>query len=247
MRMELPKIIVLAGLLFGLGAGAAAAAGFEPDFRDLALGMKASDMPTKGYDIFACGSNGGPPLVPLTGWVDYAKCAPDPNGLHEVYVAFGTRLDSMVKQLQDDGDGTPWYQKYAGTRVAGYAVVMSILFDDAGIGREFRVVTDQRAGDDERAKAFLMPLRIKGFYGFDGWTCVDRPPVDGQTPVGQVFINRLCTKTDGPKFVTVEAHLFRKKGQTGFDENGNPLPGQYESLTRLEVWDKDFKDRLAAK
>jgi hypothetical protein len=135
---------------------------------------------------------------------------------------------------------SPWYQKYAGTRVAGFAVVMSVLFDDAGIARGFRVVTDQRAGLAERAKAYMFRLRVKSHYGQDAWDCVDRQPTDGQTPVGKVFINQLCTKIADDKLVTVETHLFRKRGQTGFDTNGLPVAGEFESLTRWESWDRSF-------
>jgi hypothetical protein len=227
--------------------GAALATDFTPDFRDLALGVSAAAMPTKGYDFFACGSDGNPPLQRLTGWSDYMKCKVDKQGLHEVDVGFSSDLQALTERVEQQYQLQPWYWKYSGTRVAGFAVIMSMLFDDSGTARGFRAVTDQRGGLSEREKAFMMPLRVKGHYGLDGWTCVDRPPVDGETPVGKVFINELCTKTIGLKLVTVESHLFRRRGQTGFDDNGEPIAGQYESLTRWETWDKAFLDNSAAK
>ena len=29
---------------------------------------------------YACGTNGGPPSLPLTGWSDYKRCRPEPSG-----------------------------------------------------------------------------------------------------------------------------------------------------------------------
>ena len=122
---------------------------------------------------------------------------------------------------------------------------MSMLFDDSGIARGFRVVTDQRAGLAERAKAYLFSLRVKPQYGSAGWDCTDRPPTDGKTPVGKVFIDQLCTKATDGKLVTVESHLFRKRGQTGLDFNGRPVAGEFESLTRWEIWDRSFANTTA--
>ncbi|HEY4203113.1 MAG TPA: hypothetical protein VGM83_21380 [Devosiaceae bacterium] len=234
----------LSGLLLAAGPAMAQEA-FKPDFRDLALGKSAADLSPADYDVFACGSDGGPPLAQLTGWTDFAKCAPDARGLHEVYVAFGTDLKAMADRVQDQFHDEPWYKKFSGTRVAGFPVVMSMLFDDAGIARGFRVVTDQRAPIDERAHAYMLPFRVKP--RFDGWVCTDTPPADGETPVGKVFINQQCSVTVGPKLVTLDTHLFRKRGQTGLDTNGQPVRGEFESLTRWETWDKAFLDKTAAK
>ncbi|MCF1742757.1 hypothetical protein [Paradevosia shaoguanensis] len=212
-----------------------------PDYRNFALGTDASDMPKDGIQVFACGSDGGPPLQALSGWEDYSKCARDKRGLHEVYVEFDTSLQRIVDATEDQYKLSPWFKKYAGTRVAGFAVVMSMLFDDSGVARGFRVVTDQRAGLDERERAFLLELRILPRYGRTGWTCLDRPPQNKETPVGETYINRLCSKDTDGKHITVETHLFRKAGQTGVNLSGRYIPGDYESLTRWEVYDQSLE------
>ena len=43
--------------------------------------------------------------------------------------------------------------------------------------------------------------------------------------------------------MSVEAHFFRKPGQTGTDATGMFEAGQYESLTRWEVYDASLPDR----
>ena len=194
--------------------------------------------------IAACGSNGGPPLSTLNGWGDYAECAADEKGLHEVYIELNTELQRLAESTEEQYGQAPWFKKFAGTRVANFAVVMSVLFDSNGIARGFRVVTDPRAGLQERAQAYLLALRILPEYGREGWSCVDREPGPREAPVGEFHLNRFCQKQTNGKLVTVESHLFRKAGQTGVDLSGQPVPGDYESLTIWEVYDQAFLDAL---
>jgi hypothetical protein len=90
---------------------------------------------------------------------------------------------------------------------------------------------------DERSRAYLLRFRIFTRYGEDGWTCVDRPPSQGRTPVGKEYLDQTCTKSMPGKRVSVVAHIFRRPGETGVDSTGQFLPGQFESLTRWEVWE----------
>jgi hypothetical protein len=230
--------------LASVGVAMAQEQGFEPDYRDLAIGVHANDLSTDQIDVFACGSNGGPPLAMLTGWTDYMQCAPDEKGLHEVYIEFDTELQRLVESTEEQYGESPWFKKFSGTRVANFAVVMSMLFDDEGIGRVFRVVTDQRAGIDERGQAYMLQLRVLPQYGRDGWACVDREPGPRESPVGEVYINQRCEKLNGGKLVTTESHLFRKAGQTGVDLQGHPVAGDYESLTTWETSDASFLEKL---
>ena len=238
--------IVQAGVLaFALGGGVFAQdSAFAPDYRQLALGLSAREMPVEGIDIFACGSNGGPPLSVLSGWIDYAQCPTDQNGLHEVYIEFDTELQRLVESTEEQFGQAPWFKPYAGTRVANFAVVMSMLFDDEGIARGFRAITDPRAGLDERAQAFMLRLRVIPQYGRADWECIDREPGPRETPVGETYLNQFCEKRIDGKLITVESHLFRKAGQTGVDRQGQPIPGDYESLTRWEVYDEAYLESV---
>ncbi|MFO1183775.1 MAG: hypothetical protein U1E56_03175 [Bauldia sp.] len=227
-------------------AGGAAAVGqstaFAPDFRDLGLGLNAATLSTDGYDTFACGADGGQSLKPLKGWRDFAECARDASGLHEVAVEFGLEDKLLADQYREQYHEEAWFASRAGTQVAGFPVVMSLLFDDQGISRGFRTVTDPRAGGEARARAFLMRDRLKPRFDMATATdCTSRPPSPGQTGVGAVFVNERCEKVIGGKRIVVETHLFRRPGQTGFNANGIEVAGEYESLTRWEVWDEAYR------
>jgi hypothetical protein len=218
-------------------AATARAATFSPEFRTLALGIEAKDLPTEGYEAFACGSNGGPPLRRLRDWTEFRNCTPDSHGLREVYVEFGSAIGRLAERFREQYGEDLWIQRYGGTRVANFPVVMSLLFDDAGIVRGFRAVTDSRAGAEERGRSYLMRFRIYPLYGSDGWNCVDRQPAPGETPVGTTYLNQLCTKVIEGKWVRVEGQWFRRPGQTGVDQFGDHVPGQFQAQTRWEVYD----------
>lgn len=216
---------------------AVGAAAFETEFRTLGLGKFAAELPTEGYEAFACGSDGGPPLKPIGGWTDYALCAPDSNGLHEVTTQFGRRIGQISEMFRERYGEELWLQKYGGTRMANFPVVLSLLFDDDGMVRVFRVVTDARAALEDRGRAYLFRFFVLPMYGSDGWDCTERDPAPGESGVGDVYLNEVCTKAIDGKRVRIEAHFFRKPGQTGTDSQGMFEPGQYESLTRWEVFD----------
>ncbi len=76
------------------------------------------------------------------------------------------------------------------------------------------------------------------------WDCIDREPTPGQTGVGDSFLNQVCTLDIEGKHVRVEAHFFRRPGQTVVDANGMYFPGQYESLTRWEAFDASLPGLL---
>ena len=91
-------------LLLALAVPAAIARADEGpgEIRGLSLGMQAATMSTDGFDDFACGSNGGPPRAPLSGWADFRTCRPEPSGLREVYVRFDEQQAYQAKALADD-------------------------------------------------------------------------------------------------------------------------------------------------
>lgn len=223
-----------AALALTTGAGAAT---FKPEFRTLGLGLQAAELPTEGYEGFACGDNGGPPLAPLAGWTDFAKCAPEAHGLHEVYVEFGTRTERISQMFRDEYNEELWIQPFGGTRLANFPVVLSLLFDDEGVVRGFRAVTDARADMQDRGRAYLLRFRIFSLYGDGDWDCHTRPPTGGITPVGDMYVNDVCRKETDGKRVRVEAHVYRRPGQTGVNEQGLFMPGQFESMTRWDVFD----------
>jgi hypothetical protein len=208
------------------------------ELRGIRLGMQAATMSTDGFDDFACGSNGGPPRAPLSGWADFHACRPEASGLYEVYVRFDEQQAYQAKAF-----GDPTLPSEAnGTRVAGHPVILSVLFNDSGIAQEIRIVTDPRAPLSLRRMAQLLRLRVIAHYGDEGWTCVDLPAESGETPVGKIFIKQRCEKTTPEHHLIMQARLLRKAGQTDYDPTTKEYrPGQFESSTRLEILDPSLK------
>jgi hypothetical protein len=219
-------------------AAAVAADEDRGELRGLRLGMQAATMSADGFDDFACGSNGGPPRAPLSGWADFHECRPEASGLHEVYVRFDEQQAYQAKAF-----GDPTLPSEAnGTRVAGHPVILSVLFNDAGIAQEIRIVTDPRAPLSLRRMAQLLRLRVIAHYGEEGWTCIELPAEPGETPVGKIFIKQRCEKTTPEHHLVMQARLLRKPGQTDYDPATKEFrPGQFESSTRLEIMDPSLK------
>ena len=63
---------------------------------DLKLGTPATALPS-GFGEYACGTNGGPPSQPLSGWGDFRRCRLEPSGLHEVYFRYDDELEYWAK------------------------------------------------------------------------------------------------------------------------------------------------------
>jgi hypothetical protein len=243
MRMRRTATAAAAALAAVLTVGVAATAARAEagddrgELRGLKLGLKAQSMSTDGFVDFACGSNGGPPRLRLDDWSGYGKCRAEEDGLHEVYVRFDDE-DEYIGRAIDD----PLYAgQKNGTRVAGHAVILSVLFDDDGVLRGLRFVSDPRRGIVERRMARLLRLAIINRYGPANWVCTDFPAAEGETAVGGIFLKQRCVKATPERYLTVEAHFFRKPGQKEVDpQTGEETQGQYESWTRFELYDPQY-------
>ena len=201
---------------------------------DIALGAHAANLPTHEFMEFACGSNGGPPLRPLSGFVDFAQCSPEASGLYEVQFRY-----------DDEDEYWAWahraefqYELVAGTKDSGYAVIVSVLFNAAGIVHGLRMVSDPRVVPIELRER-SHDLRNYLLVRFDpvGWTCEDLPIDEGFKPLVGPLINQKCAKTHGgTKNVEVITHHFRKPGQFYRDPITNVITeGQFESSVHVEI------------
>jgi hypothetical protein len=211
------------------------------EIHGLKLGLDAKTMTLEDWGELDCGSNGGPPRQKLNGWSDFAKCRPEASGLHEVAARFEDEEEYIGKAIDD-----PMYaSQRTGTRVAGHPVILSALFDDSGILRGIRFVTDPRATPVERRMAHMLRLAIMNHYDTDGWACTDSPPAEGETPVGGVFVKQRCKKTTPERAMSVEAQFLRKPGQNAIDPATREYTqGQFESWTRFELYDPAYKKFL---
>ena len=194
-------------------------------------------MRTDSFEQFACGSNGGPPRQALAGWKDFHKCPPEPSSLREVYARFDSRLQYQALAKDDEALAS----RLGGTRVGGHAVVLSVLFDEEGIARGIRVVTDPRAPTRERRTAHMLRMRVMAQYGSDDWQCEDFPALPEESPVGGLYVKNRCEKASEGRFLAVEGRFFRKAGQTGIDPTTGELKeGDFESSTRFEILDPAY-------
>jgi hypothetical protein len=233
MRLRALDLIVL------VGACVASSASAQPQDRpmraevwDLKLGTPSDQLPDEFAD-YACGTNGGPPSIPLAGFADFRRCRPDVMGLSEVYFRYDDELEYWAKA----NDFATEIERYSGTKVYDFPVTLSARFDAAGVLKGLRIVSDPRDTSRDRDEAYLLRNFLTARYGRDGWDCVDLSASEGETPVGRTFIKQRCRKTvDGPALADIETHFFRKKGQSQYDpQSGKMTEGQFESLVRFEL------------
>ncbi len=218
---------------------------------DLKLGEPVSAQPApQEFRGFACGSNGGAPRAPLSGWSDYARCRPEPSGLREVYFEYDDELEYIARARDIDSEITRW----AGTTEMRFPVIVSALFDEAGILKGIRMVTDPRpdhrndvteADLRKRDEAYVLGRIMASRYDIEAaHDCTALPPAEGESDVGGVFVKQACEKIDrvNGRRIVVRANLYRKPGQTAFNPQLETqlTQGQFESSARLEIYTIDL-------
>jgi len=214
---------------------------------DLKLGAPiAEQLQPSEFRGFACGSNGGPPRATLTGWAEFKRCPAEPDGLREVYFEYDDELEYIARAHDNDREISRW----AGTHEVTFPVITSALFDDAGILKGIRLVTDARpehrndvteANRKKREEAYTLGAVMASRFNIDAaQDCQSVPPAEGESPVGSLFVKRVCERTDpaAGRRIVVRVNLFRKPGQSAYNPQ---LPtqltqGQFESSARVEIY-----------
>lgn len=218
------------GFAQGPGGGLALAPPFT--IWDVKMGEPVSAIDPVKVGEIACGTNGGPPSLPLKNFGEFGKCRPEASGLHEVYFTHDDEADYISLANEDE-----YKVLQGGTSIYAHPVVFSVLVDGAGLARGIRIVTDERAADRERRVAVALINNLKGRYTNWNLSCEDLPPVDGQMPVGTRFTHEVCTGVSpAMDKVRLEATYLRRKGQEAISRETQQVnKGYYESRTRLEV------------
>lgn len=208
-----------------------------PDVLTLKLGAPLAAQPGP-FREFACGTNGGPAAQALSGFEGYAACVSEPDtGLHEVTFRYDDELEYYALAM----NLIPIAERFGGTRFGSFPIIASVLIDDTGTVRGFRVVTDDRVPIRERRVAYTMGILAKARVPGD-WSCTQLPLDAGETPVGRNAVKEDCTgvATDGRR-MRLETRFFHRKGQTQIDpHSGDVREGYYESTARLEVFDTEW-------
>ena len=98
----------LALLLAGAGAHAASAqqravSGQQrlPQIWDLQLGTPVSDLPEEAFVDPACGTNGGPPGLPIGSFEQFGRCRPENSGLREIWFRYDDELEYIARAARD--------------------------------------------------------------------------------------------------------------------------------------------------
>jgi hypothetical protein len=236
-RLSLLVLLMMAAGLGGLSRTAVAQdIGIEPGFTiwDVKLGQPVTDVPDSAAAIIACGTNGGPMSIELKSFGDWAQCTPEASGLREIAFTYDDEKDYIARAMELE------YRALAGgTSVYAHPVNVSILVDDKGVAQGIRIVTDDRASDNDRRGAVQLSKNFQGQYSTWKLDCEDIPMKDGEQKVGGIFIHQRCNgaNPDGSgQKVLIEASYLRKKGQDALSIDTQQVnKGYYESKTRLEV------------
>lgn len=221
---------------------------------DLKIGQPISAQPSPDeFRGFACGSDGGAPRRPLGGWVEFRRCPPEADGLHEVYFEYDDEYEYIARAKDLPREVSRW----AGTTEVAFPVIVSALFDQDGVLRGIRIVTDPRpeyrndlieADLKKRADAYLLGGIWAARFGIDAARdCTALPAAEGESAVGTLFVKQSCERDDAAagRKISLRANYFRKTGQSGVNPQ---LPtqltqGQFESSARLEIRDPAFSSR----
>jgi hypothetical protein len=199
---------------------------------EVVLGQPVADLPEVKVSEITCGTNGGPPAQPLAAFDDFATCAAEVSGLHEVAFSYDDEQDFIALALEAE-----YKFLKGGTSIFAHPVVVSVLVDPAGIVQGRRIVTDDRISDNERRTAVTLMRNFKARFSDWALTCTDVPMRDGEQPVGNTFIHELCqaASPDGKASIAIDASYLRKKGQLGVNiETQTVNTGYFQSQTRYE-------------
>jgi hypothetical protein len=199
---------------------------------DLRLGTPIGELPDEFTD-HACGTNGGPPALPLGGWGDFRRCRSEASGLREVYFRYDDELEYWAKA----NNLLAQMEQFAGTKTYGFPVILSGLIDEGGVLRGIRVISDPRGEGQNRDEAYLLRNFLTARFGRDGWTCESLPAEAGETPVAGIFVKERCRKQiDARTVASLSTRHLRKAGQSQIDPHtGRETVGQFESTARFEL------------
>jgi len=203
-----------------------------PQIWDVKSGTPVGDLPDEAFVDPACGTNGGPPGLPIGSFENFAKCRAEPSGLREVWFRYDDELEYIARAARDPDA----IKRNNAMVVLGQPVILSLLIDPAGLVQGYRIITDPHADEELRMYAYSVAIAFKARFGTDGWACEELAPGEGETPIEGMFVKERCGKTADGQDVVVESRYYYKPGQAMLDPNtGVPTVNQFESSARMQA------------
>src|SRR5262252_6656078 len=216
------------------GAFATTASAQQPLLRiwDIKFPTPVGDLPDEEFVDPACGTNGGPPGLPIGTFERFQRCRPEASGLREIWFRYDDEWEFIARAARDPDA----IARNNAMVLLGQPVTLSLLIDRAGLVQGYRIFTDPRAEEEVRSGAYGVAIAFKARFGTEGWTCDNHPPAEGETPILGTFVKERCEKLSDGQAITVESRQYHKPGQALLDPNtGLPTVNQFESSARLQV------------
>ena len=224
--------LALAVILAGAGGHVARAQAPMPQIWDVKPGTPVGDLPDEAFVDPACGTNGGPPGLPIGSFENFAKCRTESSGLREVWFRYDDELEYIARAARD-ADAVARSNAMV---VLGQPVILSLLIDGAGLAQGYRIITDPHADEELRMYAYTVAIAFKARFGTDGWACDRLAPAEGETPITGIFVKERCRKVADGQEIVVESRYYYKPGQALLDPNtGLPTVNQFESSARMQM------------
>ncbi|MBV9970402.1 MAG: hypothetical protein JO228_10485 [Xanthobacteraceae bacterium] len=214
------------------GAGAAPAQSPPTQIWDVKPGTPVGELPDEAFVDPACGTNGGPPGLPLGAFESFARCRAEASGLREIWFRYDDELEYIARAARDPDA----IARSNAMVVLGQPVILSLLVDANGLVQGTRIITDPHAAEELRMNAYTIAVAFKARFGVEGWACEDLPAAAGETPIAGVFVKERCRKTAEGENVVVESRYYYKPGQGMADPvTGLATVNQFESSARMEA------------
>jgi hypothetical protein len=203
-----------------------------PRIWDVQLPSPVGDLPDEEFVDPACGTNGGPPGLPIGTFDRFERCRAEASGLREIWFRYDDEWEFIARAARDPDA----VARNNAMVVLGQPVTLSLLIDRTGLVQGYRIFTDPRAEEEVRSGAYGVAIAFKARFGTEGWTCNDLPPAEGETTILGIFVKERCEKRADGQAVTVESRHYYKPGQALLDPNtGLATVNQFESSARLQV------------
>jgi hypothetical protein len=219
-----------------IGPSPVASQSSPPRIWDIPFGTPVDKLPSEEFVDPACGTNGGPPGLPIATFAQFRDCRTEPSGLREVWFRYDDELEYLARAMRDPDAITHAMANV----VLNQPVNFSLLIDDAGLVQGYRIFTDPHAEAALRENAYAVAVAFKTLFGMDAWDCTEIAPKPGEKPIAATYINEVCTKDAGGDLVTVQSRYYYKAGQAFVDPHtGEAMTNAFESSASIEAVRKD--------